>query len=118
MNAKFQRHQRVSKKEDFERIFAKGRKIKQKFLTIRALDNHLDYPRLGIIIPKAVVQKSVNRNRIRRIIRESFRAQQSHLKSLDIVVLVHSQCVPANKQLLRKEIENLWHPLSSGYKHY
>jgi len=43
-------------------------------------------PRLGIVVGKRAVRRAVDRNRLKRAIRESFRHEQHRLPSLDIVV--------------------------------
>lgn len=44
--------------------------------------------RLGIVVAKRNVRLAVNRNRLKRLIREAFRQQQHCLPGLDVVVVV------------------------------
>ena len=44
--------------------------------------------RLGIVVAKRNVRLAVARNRIKRLVRETFRHQQQRLNGLDIVVVV------------------------------
>lgn len=44
-------------------------------------------PRLGIIVAKKNVKSAVQRNRLKRIIRESFRLRQEEFGTIDLVVL-------------------------------
>jgi ribonuclease P protein component len=44
--------------------------------------------RLGVVIAKKHVRSAVNRNLVRRIVRESFRLIRAHLPKMDIVVRV------------------------------
>lgn len=44
--------------------------------------------RLGIVVAKRNVKLAVARNRIKRLVRETFRQQQQRLDGLDIVVVV------------------------------
>ena len=63
--------------------------------------------RLGLIISKKAAPKAVDRNRIKRLVRESFRQQQS-LKSADYVVMAK----PSVKQLTNQQVfeclQHLW----------
>lgn len=44
--------------------------------------------RLGLIVPKRILSRSVDRNRIKRILREWFRSQHDRLQGKDCVVRV------------------------------
>lgn len=46
------------------------------FLQIYAKPNNIDYPRLGLIVAKKVARRAVDRNRIKRLLREYFRVNQ------------------------------------------
>ena len=50
-----------------------------------ARPNDLGVPRLGLIVAKKVLRRAVDRNRVKRVIRESFRKRRG-LPALDIVV--------------------------------
>ena len=47
-------------------------------------------PRLGVIVAKRVLRRAVDRNRAKRLIRETFRCAKASLPALDIVVQVRS----------------------------
>lgn len=44
--------------------------------------------RLGIVVAKRNVRLAVARNKLKRLVRESFRQQQQRLNGLDIVVVI------------------------------
>lgn len=44
--------------------------------------------RLGIVVAKRNVKLAVDRNKLKRFVRESFRQQQQQLSGLDIVVII------------------------------
>jgi len=50
--------------------------------------NPLGVPRLGLIVPKRVFPRAVDRNRMKRVLRELFRAAQARLGSRDILIRV------------------------------
>ena len=54
---------------------------------LRARRNGGDVPRLGLIISKKSIKRAVDRNRVKRITRESFRLCQSRLRGLDVVIM-------------------------------
>lgn len=56
-------------------------------LTLIARRNGLEHARLGLVVGKRVDKRAVTRNRVKRLVRESFRQHQQELVGLDIVVL-------------------------------
>lgn len=54
------------KKSDFEKVYKKGRSIRQGFLLVRILKNNLSYSRFAIVISKAILPKATQRNRLKR----------------------------------------------------
>lgn len=84
----FGKHQRLLNSSDFQVVFdnAPVRTSHETFLFI-ARPNDLGFPRLGLVIAKKHIRFAVGRNRVKRLIRETFRAQQHDLPGLDIVVL-------------------------------
>lgn len=63
--------------------------------------------RLGIIVAKKNVKKAVQRNRIKRIVRETFRHRQSHLDPLDIIVLARKGADELSNEQLSKQLNKL-----------
>lgn len=58
--------------------------------------------RLGLVVGKKHLKKAVDRNRFKRLVRESFRHHQEQLKGLDIIVLARG----AAKQAIAGESES------------
>ena len=70
---------------DFDRVFAGKRRASDHQLILFVEANELGYSRLGVRVGKHVGD-SVARNRIKRLVRESFRiAQHEFPECLDIV---------------------------------
>lgn len=110
----FPRSHRLVSKKDFQSVFANPHKLTYKYLIVLYKNNQFDHPRLGMLIGKQHVPLAVNRNDIRRVLRESFRYYQEVLKGLDIVVLIRSKCSPLGKKALRDDIDQLWRKLASS----
>lgn len=88
MNLPFSRKQRLLTPSDYSQVFQQSEYRKHSpFFLILAKPNTLGIARLGLAISKKTVNKSVRRNRIKRIIRQSFRLNQQALSGLDIVVV-------------------------------
>ena len=70
---------RLRRKSDFDAAYARGRRMGDGFFAVTATLNDSGAPRLGLAVAVRVAGGSVERNRIRRVIRESFRLHQHEL---------------------------------------
>jgi ribonuclease P protein component len=64
--------------------------------------------RLGISVSKRVAAHAVERNRIKRIARESFRHQRTQLPPGDYVLLAQREAADASPDALREALSELW----------
>ncbi|GAB6067082.1 hypothetical protein JCM13664_04000 [Methylothermus subterraneus] len=78
-----------------------------------ARPNDRGYARLGLAVPKRKLKKAVERNRIKRLVRESFRLNQSNLPAVDIVVLAKSAAATAERSVLWQSLAEHWRRLSA-----
>lgn len=76
--------------------------------TVLYRDNNLSEPRLGLAIGKKNCRLAANRNRLKRIIRESFRVHRERLPAIDIVVLNQPAAARANNKTLFVSLETHW----------
>ena len=90
------------KNKDFQVVYKKGKSYVNKYLVMNVLKNETKENRLGISVSKKV-GNSVVRHRITRLIRESYRLQESKFQSgYDIVVVARTNA----KDKSYKEIES------------
>jgi ribonuclease P protein component len=109
----FPRQSRLLKPQEFKRIFqSTDCKSVDQYLTVLARRNSLPHARLGLAISKRVIKTAVGRNRIKRLVRESFRQQQAGLQALDIVVLCRNGAVDASNEVLFAALDKHWHRLN------
>lgn len=71
------------------------------FFLVRAAANHLERARLGLGVSRRVSPKAVERNRIKRQIRETFRHCQHELRGLDVIVIAQAAAGGRNNSELR-----------------
>ncbi len=114
----FSRQHRLAEKKDFQSVFAKASKVAcQRLLALYHSCQRVE-ARLGVVISKHHVRRAVDRNQLRRIIRESFRYHKERLKGLDIIVLIRSKEGPfQDKKQLRENVDKLWLRLIESSKH-
>ncbi len=97
---------------DYQQVFQRGQfKASSKTVLILAIANELSRPRLGLVIAKKNIRLAVQRNRVKRLIRESFRLRQQDMPCLDIVVLARRGLDKHENSLLHAELNTLWDKL-------
>ena len=99
---------RLRRKSDFDAAYARGRRLGDGFFAVIATMNEAGAPRLGMAVAVKVAGGAVRRNRIRRIIRESFRLHQRSLPALDLVVSARPPARAASAAQLHASLEALW----------
>ena len=73
--------------------------------------NELGYARLGLAISKRVSKRAVERNRIKRLLRESFRRVRHQLPPVDMMVMGREQAAGVPGAELLAELDGLWKKL-------
>ena len=105
----YSRKYRLASKQEVQSVFAaRPKKVSRQYLLILYTPNQLDYARLGIIAGKQHLRRAVDRNRVRRVIRESFRQTKAALSGLDLIVLIRSSCSKVETKTIRNDIDHLW----------
>ncbi|MEH8028130.1 ribonuclease P protein component [Gallibacterium anatis] len=77
-------------------------------ISIIARPNTLQHPRLGLTVAKKYVKRANQRNRIKRICRESFRLQQHLLPDYDFIIIARKGIGDIDNALLFKMLDKLW----------
>jgi len=77
-------------------------------LLVLAKFNQGSYPRLGLVIAKKNIRLAVQRNRIKRILRETFRLKQQSLQGIDAVVLARRNLDSLTNEELHKLFNKQW----------
>ncbi|WP_075431627.1 ribonuclease P protein component [Buchnera aphidicola] len=104
----FKKQSRLLSTLQFQIVYRKHVKvIKSEFIYLGRI-NGLNFPRLGISISKKKIKKSHDRNRIKRLIRESFRSKQNKLISMDIVIIVKKDLKLKDNKFIIHRLQNLW----------
>lgn len=104
----FLRSQRLLKPLDFQEVFKAHIKIADKYFIFFIKINGLANARMGLVITKRRFKRAVDRNQIRRRLRESFRLQARELKNIDVVILAQGGIKTALKADLSASLRELW----------
>lgn len=126
----FSRHARLLKPDEYSRVFKKPVRSSDRFLTILAvLRDVLDdkspetkqndikpKPRLGLAISKKNAKRAVDRNRIKRLVRESFRLHQHQLPPIDLVVMAKPVTKNAENQQIFQSLNQHWNKLVKDFQ--
>jgi len=80
---------RLLLKNDFDAVWKKGRPSYDKIIGVKALSSGLKKNRFGIMVGLKFSKKAVERNQIKRRLREIIQAEEKNLKKgFDIVITV------------------------------
>jgi ribonuclease P protein component len=109
----FGREKRLLVPRQFKAVFdSPTGKVPGKNVLLLARDNALDHPRLGLVIGKKSVKLSVERNRLKRQIRESFRHNLELLAGWDIVIVAKKGLGDLENEELSHQFGKLWKRLA------
>jgi ribonuclease P protein component len=103
---------RLRRKCDFDAAYARGRRMSDGFFAVTATSNESGAARLGLAVAVRAAGGAVARNRIRRIVRESFRLHQRELPAVDLVVSARPAARAASGQTLHASLAALWKKVS------
>lgn len=107
---------RLLNKDDYARVFAKSCRVSdQNFVSLGSI-NHLPYARLGLAISVKQAGNAVQRNRIKRQIREVFRHHKEALAGLDVVIVGRQGLGKKTNDELRASLCQQWETLDRRCK--
>ena len=99
---------RLRSKLQFDALYASGKRIDDRFFGLRIKPNGLGHPRVGLAVAVKTAGGGVARNRLRRLVRESFRLAQHELPAVDIVIAAKIPAREAPATTLRASLATLW----------
>jgi ribonuclease P protein component len=111
---RFTKNNRLLDAAAFGRVFAKATRSRDRFFTVLCRRKTEPTPRLGLAISKKHCRQATARNRMKRIIRESFREHQALLTGLDIVVINQPAAASADNRQMFESLDSHWRRCSKA----
>lgn len=93
----------------FTFVFQHPQRAVTPYFIILGRLNTLGHPRIGLTIAKKYVKRAHERNRIKRLTRESFRLHQHSLPAMDFVIIAKKGVDDLDNHALMEALEKLWH---------
>lgn len=98
---------------EFQAVFdASTVKVGEARFLLLTCPNGSDHPRLGLVVAKKKVRRSVDRNRVKRVVRESFRLHQAQLPAHDVIFMARQDLASCSREQLRAELDQAWKRLT------
>jgi ribonuclease P protein component len=99
---------RIKHTADFARAYREGSRARGSVLVVVARPNGLDHPRVGLSVGRAIWRGAVQRNRLKRILREAFRLEQRELPAgFDLVLIPAAPRIEPDLASARSELVRL-----------
>lgn len=112
----FPKSERLLNAADYRFVFDNASiRASHPSLLILSRPNQKTQARLGVIVAKKNIKKAVRRNRIKRIVRESFRHQRNYLPPIDVIVLARSSADTLKNDEVFSILVGLWKRVSKKH---
>ena len=95
------------KTEDFSSVFALRKRLILDQVCVYRRHNGLSHARLGLVVGKKCAKKAVERNAMKRRLREWFRLHQHELPAQDFIIQVRQKFAPADFGELAQKLQRL-----------
>jgi ribonuclease P protein component len=96
----------------YGRVFKKATRSRDKWFTVLCRNNGGSEARLGLAVSKKNCRAATGRNRIKRVVRESFRQHKATLAGFDVVVLNLPGTRNGNNRQLFASLDSHWQQCS------
>ena len=108
----FARHQRLCCAADFKGVFDVALfKVHQPTFLLLAIPTQLRNGRIGLVVAKKKVRRAHERNRVKRLARESFRLHQQQLAHFDIVIMPKQGVEAVSNADIHLQLQLAWQKL-------
>jgi ribonuclease P protein component len=105
VNQSFARRYRLTKTDEFSSVFGFRRAIRGKLLMLhyQPRPEGNTEARLGLVVAKKLLKRAVDRNKVKRVVREQFRLRLAGLPPVDLVIRLAAKPAPLDGKLLAED---------------
>jgi ribonuclease P protein component len=93
---------RIAKRSDFLRVYEQGKRFEGRFMTVFILPSKRPLHRVGVTATKKAIGKAHDRNRAKRLLRESFRLSRPEIEAIGTR---YDWVINARRSLLHVKLE-------------
>ncbi|QEL12636.1 ribonuclease P protein component [Kushneria phosphatilytica] len=109
----FPRRMRLLSSGDYRQVFEQTAfRIHGRGFLALAIPNRQGHVRVGLVISRKNARRAVDRNRLKRLIRESVRHRQHWLPAVDIVVLARRDASSLDNDTITRQLHGMWRRLT------
>ncbi len=112
----FPRSARLLTGADYSCVFKKNQRFSDRYWTILVREDTTQSSKLGLAIAKKRAKRAVDRNKIKRVARESYRHHRGEMDGLQLVVMNRDAAAAEPVAGLRRSIDSLCRKIISKYR--
>ncbi len=103
----FNKKAKLIKTDEFSSVFNFRKRITSLYLAIHYQPNQQQHARLGLVVGKKTAKLAVDRNYMRRVLRELFRIHQHEICHVDLVIRVQKKFEPVDYIQIKQQFDLL-----------
>ena len=103
----FPRSARLLSAGDYSNVFKRSKKFTDRYWTVLVHESETGSTRLGLAIAKKRAKRAIDRNKLKRIARESFRLSQGLVAGYDMVVMNRDAAASEDSRVLREALDKI-----------
>jgi len=98
----------LTNKLNFEDVLSANTRSEDELFSVFFIKSKTNHCRLGVSLPKRIIAKATARNRIKRIIKNSFNAFFQATKGVDVVVRAKKEPQPNTSDKILLSLDQHW----------
>ncbi len=98
----------IRKTDEFSSVFSFRKRYTTQHLVIHYKPNNINVVRVGFVVAKKISKLAVDRNYMRRVLRELCRHEKTLLNDVDVVIQVTKPFSNANFFIIKQELANVF----------